>query len=356
MKFVNLNYENSRALRNITDSYTKINETGHYLLGPFLNSFETKFAIDQETKHCVAVKNATDALAIVFKLLNCQERTVIVPQFGAYPTVMAALQAGSKQIIAAPVDETYCIDLSNIDVPKNSVIVPVNLFGNESNLELLDQIADSKNCSIVEDCAQSTGIPRKKHKNVVASVHSFYPTKPLGSRGDGGAILTDNEDLAAAARKARFYGLNDGVIDSWGFNSRMDEWQSAFLMEKISYYRNMNNARRENARVFNQILEDNVATQTTNSVFHQYVILLRDRDKSQKKLFDLEIPSMIHYPKLISDMPYVKERISSTSCKRVNDHILSIPVGPHLKLSDIEAITSGLKEIRSETIKFSDIK
>lgn len=356
MKFVDLSYENSRATRNVTDAYTKIDESGHYLLGPCLKSFEAKFALDQEAMHCIGVKNATDALAIVFKLLNCQERTVIVPQFGAYPTVMAALQVGSKQIIAAPIDEKYCIDLSSLDVPKNSIIVPVNLFGNESNLEQLNQIADSKNCSIVEDCAQSTGIPRKKYKNVVASVHSFYPTKPLGSRGDGGAILTDSEDLAIAARKARFYGLNEGVIDSWGFNSRMDEWQSAFLSSKIEYYREMNETRRRNALTFNTSLGIEIEeTQSKGCVFHQYVTLWRDRDRVQRALSDLGIPTMVHYPKLISDMPFLRDKIIKMPCKRVNDRILSLPVGPHLSIEEVDKISKTLKGMRDEAISFEEV-
>jgi len=356
MKFVDLSYENSRASHSVVDLFNSISESGHYLLGTYLKSYEDKFTVDQESTYCVGVKNATDALAIVFKLLNCHEKTVIVPQFGAYPTVMAALQAGAKKIMAAPINEKYCLDLSDVEVPKNSIIVPVNLFGNESDLDKLDMIADSKSCTIVEDCAQSTGIPRKKRKNVAASIHSFYPTKPLGSRGDGGAILTDNEELENEARKARFYGLNVGLIDSWGFNSRMDEWQSAFLTRKLDYYRAMNETRRSNARIFNAALGREIkATQTENCVFHQYVTLWRDRDTVQKKLNDCGIPTMVHYPKLISDMPFLQDKIIKSPCKRVNDHILSLPVGPHLRAEEVDKIAETLKGMRDETIRFEEV-
>lgn len=356
MKFLDLAFENNRATSCLYERYSDIEETGCYLLGPNLKKFEETFALDQESKFCVGVKNATDALAIVFRILGAHKKTVIVPQFGAYPTVMAALQAGAKNIFAAPVNDKYCLDLTSVDVPKGSIIVPVNLFGNESNLIELDQIADSRGCLIVEDCAQSTGIPRKKYKTVKASIHSFYPTKPLGSRGDGGAILTDCEDIEQLSRKARFYGLNNGSIDSWGFNSRIDEWQSAFLLEKITYYRDMNEIRKRNAAVFNcELGNEQVLTQTSGSVYHQYTSLWKNRDKVQQFLIEAGIPTMIHYPKLISDMPYLTDKIKKYACSRVCDHILSLPVGPHLTSHNIEKIANCLKDLKNEAIRFQDI-
>lgn len=356
MKFADLSFENKQALSHLSEKYSTIEETGHYLLGSNLIKFEELFAYDQESKFCVGVKNATDALAIVFRILGAPKKTIVVPQFGAYPTVIAAIQAGSKNIIAAPVNEKYCLDLKSVDVPRGSIIVPVNLFGNESNLSELNQIADSMDCVIVEDCAQSTGIPRQKLKTVKASIHSFYPTKPMGSRGDGGAILTDCEEIEQLARKARFYGLSNGSIDSWGFNSRMDEWQSAFLLEKIKYYRNMNETRRKNAFIFNSALGlDSTLTQTTGSVYHQYVTLWKNREKVQQRLLEAGVPTMVHYPKLISDMPYLVDKMKSFACRRVCDHILSLPVGPHLTSKDLENISNCLKALKNESIGFQDI-
>ena len=118
MKFVDLGFGNKHAARHLSEKYSFIEETGHYLLGSNLIKFEEIFALDQKSTFCIGVKNATDALAIVFRILGASEKTIVVPQFGAYPTVIAALQAGSKSIIAAPVNEKYCLDLKSVDIPK----------------------------------------------------------------------------------------------------------------------------------------------------------------------------------------------------------------------------------------------
>jgi dTDP-4-amino-4,6-dideoxygalactose transaminase len=358
MKFIDLNFENKKAQKKSKEIFNSIEKQGQYLLGENLKKFESEFANDQEKKYCIGVKNATDALTMVFQLLEANKKTVIVPQFGAYPTVIAALQAGAKKIIAAPVDEKFCLYLNDIEVPPNSILVPVNLFGNQCDIGTLNQIAIDSNSLIVEDCAQSTGIPVKNFNSIVASIHSFYPTKPLGCRGDGGAILTNDDLLFEKSKKARFYGFDEnGIINSWGFNSRMDEWQAGFLSGKISYYRDLNLQRRKNAFKFNKALENkNLSNQTAESVYHQYTILCKDREFTFKKLKEGNIPAIIHYPKLISEMPYIADKIISMPCKKINEHILSIPVGAHLNKKDIELITNTLSDIKNETIQYQEIK
>jgi len=354
MKFVDLEFENKRATNQSTSKFQEIESSGKYLLDKNLENFEIEFAKDQSKKYCIGVKNATDALAIAFKLLESDKRTVIVPQFGAYPTVIAAIQANSKSIIAAPVDSTLCLDLKNINIPKGSILVPVNLFGNESNIKEIREIADANDCLIVEDCAQSTGIPTNDLSDIC--VHSFYPTKPLGSKGDGGALLTNNDVWATQAKKARFYGLSSGVIDSWGFNSRMDEWQSCHLVEKIGYYRELNQKRKDCAKKYNDVILNPGLTYTKNCVYHQYVTIWKNRDAIQQKLLKKGIPTMIHYPKMLYDMPFLKDKVVFVDyAKRISDHILSLPVGPHLKQKDIEKITNVLSEIKEDILEFNDV-
>ena len=353
MKFLDLNFENKEAKRLSKNNFKVIEKSGKYLLGEFLENFESSFAIDQNKKYCIGVKNATDALAISLKALDSENRTVILPQFGAYPTVMAAIQANVKNIIAAPVDSTLCLDLKNIEIPNNSVIVPVNLFGNEANLTYLRKRADETNSQILEDCAQSTGIPNNNLSDI--SIHSFYPTKPLGCQGDGGVILTNDERIAKFCKQARFYGLNDGVINSWGFNSRMDEWQSCFLTSKLSYYRKLNDNRKENANLYNQILNTGIKY-TENCVYHQYVSLWKDREYIQKKLLEKGIPTMIHYPKMLIDMPYLQGKVNfSNECPRVSDYILSIPVVPHLTSQNVKKIKKEINNLKSNLIDFEEI-
>ena len=347
MKFVDLSFENKEARQSCLASFNTIEESGKYLLGDFLSLFENSFAQDQDVRGTACVKNATDALYMTFKMLDCDKRTVIVPCFGAYPTIVAALQAGAKSIIAAPIDRRMTLDLSNIAVPKDSIIVPVHIFGNQAEMTHIEKIAKDTDSVIIEDCAQSTGI--FKSKESFAAIHSFYPTKPLGSRGDGGAIISDNLDFIEKCKKVRFYGLDDGSILNWGVNSRMDEWQSAFLLQKITYYRSNNEQRKKNARL---ILQDvNPGIHYTNEcVYHQLVLRFKERNKIQVRLLEEEIPNMIHYPKMLSDMPWFADKADFSKIRRISDEVLSIPVGPHLKNNDIDKIRSFIQNHKNEIL------
>ena len=352
MKFVDLYVENEVAARNCIDDFLKIEKSGKYLLGEFLHNFEINFAEDQSSKAAACVKNATDALYMTFKLLECEKRTVVVPAFGAYPTVIAAIQAGAGNIIAAPVDDSLTLDLSNVDVPRDSIIVPVHLFGNSASSNIAD-IAKHTDSIIIEDCAQSTGI--EKMPESFAAIHSFYPTKPLGCRGDGGAIISNDLSFIERCKKSRFYGLDDGRIESWGFNSRMDEWQASLLSQKIKYYRNNNESRRRNAK---SILGDDVKSirYSSDCVFHQLVIMWKDRDSIARELEGLGIPTMIHYPRMLCEMPWLNGKVKFLNCKPVSKHVLSLPVGPHLVADDIEKIKSAVVKFKDQVVKFDDIK
>ena len=353
MKFVDLEFENKLAAENSTRSFSVIETSAKYLLGDFLSKFEDQFSVDQNVKHSICVKNATDALYMTFKILNSENRTVIVPNFGAYPTVIAAIQSGAKKIIAAPVDESLTIDLSNVEVPMNSIIVHVHLFGIHANMKQIEEIASATDSLIIEDCAQSTGLP--KSKKSIAAIHSFYPTKPLGCRGDGGSILTDNDELERKLRKARFYGINNaGVIDSWGFNSRMDEWQSAFLLQKLLYYKSNNVMRQKNAAELMKVFNAGI-TFGNDCVFHQFVSLWSDREQAISELNNQSIPTMVHYPKMLHDMLHLQDKVTFTIKQKISDHILSFPVGPHLLENDIAKIQEAILSIKKNAIRFEEI-
>lgn len=353
MKFVDLEFENRLSAEESEERFRKIRESGKYLMGDNVNELESAFSADQGIHNCVLVKNATDALALTFTYLGAKSRTVIVPQFGAYPTVMAALQAGAKNIIACAVDDSLTMDISSVDVPQDSIIVPVNLFGNSCDLPAIKSAADSAGgCVIVEDCAQSTGLSNSGLSDYM--IHSFYPTKPMGCMGDGGAILTNDGEAAKSLRKSRFYGLNsEGVIDTWGVNSRIDEWQSAHLISKINHYRSMNEARRKNAKRYSR--HGNMVKYSHDCVFHQFVELFNDRDEVRNLLSELRIPTMIHYPKMLRDMPHLSDHVTYTDCKRVSDHVLSLPVGPHLSENEVDEVSHALENLSSRRISFESI-
>ena len=243
------------------------------------------------------------------------------------------------------------LDISNIEVPKDSIIVPVHLYGNHTEMSHIEKIAADTNSIVIEDCAQSTGLEKSKFS--FAAIHSFYPTKPLGCRGDGGAIISDDSDFLEKCKKSRFYGLNHGEIESWGFNSRMDEWQSSFLIEKLKYYRLMNEKRRENAKKYLKF--GSSVSYSSDCVFHQYVNLFFDRSIVINRLNSLGISTMIHYPKMLCDMPFLLDKVKFIKCKRIADHVLSFPVGPHLSTSDVERISNSIRLVSDGRMDFEEI-
>lgn len=353
MKFVDLEYENRDSCTDSISRIKEIRESGKYLMGKNTDELESVFSVDQGYQSCVLVKNATDALAMTFAHLNARERTIIVPQFGAYPTVMAALQAGAKNIIACSVDETMTIDISSVDVPRGSIIVPVNLYGNSCDMPTIKRVADlAEDCTIVEDCAQSTGIKNSGLSDYV--IHSFYPTKPMGCMGDGGAILTNDKESAEKLRRNRFYGLgSDGLIETWGINSRIDEWQAAHLLSKVKYYRNMNEIRRANAKKYSEY--ESGIKYTEDCIYHQYVELYSDRDSVRDFFNRLGIPAMIHYPRMLIDMPHLAQKVKFTDCKRVSEHVLSLPVGPHLTNEELELVGSTIQKVSDRRLAYEEI-
>ena len=355
MKFVDLEFENLESSKDSHDRFLSIERSGKYLMSQNVEELEKVFSADQNSKNCVLVKNATDALAMVFMHLNAKNRTIIVPQFGAYPTVMAALQSGAKEIIACAVNDSLTMDINSVDIPRGSIIVPVNLYGNHCNMkEIKDASRSAGDCTIVEDCAQSTGIQSSFLSDYM--IHSFYPTKPMGCRGDGGAILTNDDESSKLLRMSRFYGLNsEGSIETWGINSRIDEWQSSFLISKVKHYRSLNETRKKNAASYAKNAGNSNITYSKDCVYHQYVELYENRDAVRSIFDNLKIPTMIHYPKMLVDMPYLKDKVKFAKCKRVSDHVLSLPVGPHLSKDDIDRVIEAMVTVSNRRISFEEI-
>lgn len=353
MKFVDLEYENRDSATDSIPRIKEIRESGKYLMGKNVDELETVFSADQGYQNCILVKNATDALAMTFMHLNARERTVIVPQFGAYPTVMASLQAGAKNIIACSVDSSLTLDISSVDVPRGSIIVPVNLYGNRCDMSKIRRAADlAGDCTIVEDCAQSTGLTNSGLSDY--SIHSFYPTKPMGCMGDGGAILTNDLNSAIQLKKSRFYGLDsEGLISTWGLNSRIDEWQAAHLLSKVNHYRKMNEKRRENAKRYSEFGVG--ISYSSDCVYHQYVEIYAERDSVREVFTASDIPTIIHYPKMLCDMPYLSDKVKFTNCKRISDHVLSLPVGPHLTTIQVEKVISIIQSVLEKRVNFEEI-
>lgn len=339
--FNDLKEENTIFISDIEFRWNKIFKSAVYLLGSECTEMEERFSKLIGKKYCVAVKNGTDALmlAIQYALTQKPAAHIIVPNFGAYPTAIAAANL-TDQIHFVDVDESLTIDVKKLPADiKNGIIIPVHLFGNNCNMKIIKRYADQNNHIIIEDCAQSTGSGSGQVGDL--SIFSFYPTKPLGTMGDGGAILTNDKKAYEWLLSMRFYGIKDGIIHQAGVNSRMGELECAIVNAKIDKFEQLIEKRRTIVNRYKKIV-DGIRI-NSNCIYHQFAVMFNEREKIIAELDKQKIPFMIHYPEHISDMPAFKHLKHKVGFK-VNDKIISLPCHPFMHEEHIQKVESFLKE------------
>lgn len=341
MKFVDLNKDYEFYRDEILSSFDEIGKKERFLFGSEVHKLEEYFSSITEKKHAVSVKNCTDATIMVLRRIYKEGMTIILPNFGAYPTAVSCKNI-TDNIYYVDVDESMTIDPNKLpkDI-KNGIIIPVHLFGNNCDMDSIMKYAKENNHIVVEDCAQSSGSGSGVRGDY--AVFSFYPTKPLGSMGDGGMICCNKDDDYDFFSKYKFYGQHNNNIEFIGINSRMDEIQSMILNIKTKHFNNFNEKRIEIANRYKKHIKG--IKVNTNSVFHQFTVLFNDRELIQKKLDIGGIPYIIHYPKHVSEIPALKG-IHNEVGFRVNDKILSLPVHPFLSEMDILRIENFLEQYK----------
>ena len=250
--FNNFAREYASLKSEIDGALQRVMQRGHFILGPEVQQFEKDFAAYNGVRYAVAVNSGTDALYL--SLLAAGIGTgdeVIVPVNTALPTAMAVAMSGARPIFV-DCDESFLIDIDAIPAAitkKTKAIIPVHFYGQACDLDRLRELADRHGLILIEDCAQAAGAQwRGKKVGSVGdlSAFSFYPTKTLGAYGDGGMILTNNEEHFKKLQALRFYGEADRVHSTmFGVNSRLDELQAAILNVKLKHLDRMNERRRE---------------------------------------------------------------------------------------------------------------
>lgn len=340
MKFIDLSSENKQFKENIDKELAGVFETGQYLLGPQLASFEKLFAAYVGTKEAVGVKNCTDAIMILLKRLYKCGMPIIIPNFGAYPTSVACRNF-TDNIHYVDVDESMTIDPNKLPDVKNGILISVHLFGNNCDFDSLKAYCKSHNHIWIEDCAQSTGSGCGTHGDY--SVFSFYPTKPLGSMGDGGMICLDDSEEASYYRQYRFYGQAAGKIDFVGINSRLDEIQASVLIAKLPYLDEFNQRRNEIAARYKKLVSGYKVH--TKSVYHLFTLLFNNRSAVIEELTRNDIPHMIHYGSHVTDHKALHGKNNNDVGFYVADKILSIPCHTFLLETDIQRIETVLESV-----------
>jgi dTDP-4-amino-4,6-dideoxygalactose transaminase len=342
MKFVDLQAENQAFKKDIDEELASVYNSGYYLLGPKLEKLENEFSNKIGVGYGVGVKNCTDAIMMLVKKLHKNNMPIILPNFGAYPTSVACRNI-TDNIHYVDVDASMTINPNKLPDVKNGIVIPVHLFGNNCQTDKIKEYCRINNHILIEDCAQSTGSGSGKDGDY--SVFSFYPTKPLGSMGDGGMICLNNKDEAEYFKKYRFYGQNNGVVEFVGINSRMDEMQASIVLAKLSKFESLNEKRNEIANRYKKIVKGYRVN--TKSVYHLFTVLFESRDDVIKEMNDRDIPYMVHYKAHVTDYHALRGINNNDVGIRISDKILSIPCHPYLSEDEIQKVEQFLYSVRA---------
>ncbi|WP_294622102.1 DegT/DnrJ/EryC1/StrS aminotransferase family protein [uncultured Roseovarius sp.] len=282
--------------------------SGQYVMGPELERFETEFAAYCEAKHCQGVANGLDALRLGLEAMGVGAGDeVIVPANTYIATWLAVSQCGAIPVPVDPIEATHNIDpdaVAEAITPKTKVILAVHLYGQPADLDALRVVADQHGLQILEDAAQAHGARYKSDRMGArgTATFSFYPSKNLGALGDGGALVTNDPDIAHQVGLLRNYGSEIKYVhEIKGLNSRLDPLQAAVLSVKLQVLDDWNTRRRAIAQRYSAAfskagLMPPFVPEWAEPVWHLYVLRHDDRDRFQKRLQDAGIATVIHYP------------------------------------------------------------
>lgn len=343
-------------------AYHRFMESGWYVLGKELSTFEEEYAAYCESPHCVGVSNGLEALHLALRALGIGPGDeVIVPSNTYIATWLAVTQVGATPVPVEPDSTTYNLDpllIESAITPRTKVILAVNLYGQPCDYDPILAIARKHGLKLAIDNAQSHGA-RYKGRRVggIADIecHSFYPSKNLGAYGEAGAITTHDAALAESIRVLRNYGSRVRYHNEVpGYNSRMDELQAAFLRVKLRHLDAWNARRSTLAQIYiSQLsaLSSELILPTVpawaDPVWHLFVIRHPRRDALQQHLTEQGIQTIIHYP----IPPHLSGAYASFHAAplpiaaRLANEVLSLPIGPHMADSDVSSVVAALSSM-----------
>lgn len=343
-------------------AYHRVMDSGWYLLGNEIESFEAGFAKYCEAKHCIAVGNGLDALHLILRAYDIGAGDeVIVPTNTFIATWLAVSYAGATPVPVEPDLKTFNLDPKRIEAaitPKTKAILPVHLYGQPADMDPIMEIARKHGLKVIEDSAQAQGARYKGRRTGSlghAAGHSFYPGKNLGAFSDAGAVTTNDADLADRVRTLRNYGSKKKYFnDEKGFNSRLDEFQAAFLSIKLKKLDEWNDRRRKVAALYLTEVAGvpNLALpfvpEWAEPVWHLFVVRHPGRDGLQQKLTKVDVGTLIHYPV----PPHLSGAYADGEWKRgafpiaeeLADTVLSLPMGPHLSKMQLDSVVGEVSD------------
>jgi len=373
--FIDLKSQYLALKNNIDSRIQKVLESGAYINGPEVAELEQKLAQHTGSKHCLAVASGTDALLIPMMALGIGPGDeVITSAFSFIATAETIVLAGATPIYVDIDKKTFNLDVKKIEAaitPKTKAIVPVSLYGQAADLDEINEIAKKHNLFVIEDTAQSYGAHYKNRKSgacTTAAGTSFYPAKPLGCYGDGGAIFTNDDKLHLAMKEIREHGSEKRYYHTrLGVNGRLDTIQCAILLAKLERYDWEVEARNKIATNFSQSfiglekIDPQFSTPFVKpdhvSVWAQYTVTVTHRDLFQKKMQELGVPTTVHYPMTMPDQPWYKAntplRHDITQSRWAASHVVSLPMYPDMSLENQNKVIAAVKQAVEFSMKNS---
>lgn len=355
--FIDLKAQQHRIKDKIDAAIQNVLTHGQYILGPEVTELEEKLAAYVGAKYCITCANGTDALQIAQMAFGIGPGDeVITPGFTYIATAETVALLGAKPVYVDVNSKTYNLDVEKLEAaitPRTKAIIPVSLYGQCADFDAINAIAEKYGIPVIEDAAQSFGATYKGRKSCNLSTvacTSFFPSKPLGCYGDGGAIFTNDDELAKVIRQIARHGQDKRYHHiRVGVNSRLDTLQAAILLPKLEILNDEMQARQKVAEIYNQLFNQ-AGVHTTpylephnTSAWAQYTIQVDNRAEIQKELQEQGIPTAVHYPIPLNKQPAVADtNVWLPVGDAIAERVMSLPMHPYLSLDAQEKIVNTL--------------
>jgi dTDP-4-amino-4,6-dideoxygalactose transaminase len=362
--FLDLNAPYAELREELDAAYHRVMESGWFIGGEEVESFEREFAAYCGAKYCVGLGNGLDALHLIFRAVDIGEgHEVIVPSNTFIASWLAVSYAGATPVAVEPDPGTGNLDPARIEqaiTPRTKAIMPVHLYGQPAEMDAIGQVAARHGLRVIEDAAQAQGAAwrgRRAGTLGQAAGFSFYPGKNLGANGDAGAVVTNDAELAERIRVLRNYGSRIKYEhEVKGFNSRLDPLQAAFLRVKLQRLELWNARRREIAvRYLRDLagIDGLILPQVAGGaepVWHIFAVRHERRDALRKHLDELRIGTLIHYPiPPHRSEAYRELGLGEGAFPIAEEHartLVSLPMGPHMTGEQVDAVVSAIRSFR----------
>jgi UDP-2-acetamido-2-deoxy-ribo-hexuluronate aminotransferase len=355
--FIDLKAQQARLKSSIDAGIAHVLEHGQYILGPEVAELEAKLAAYTGALHCISVANGTDALQIALMSLGVGPGDeVITPGFSHISTAESVAVLGARPVYVDIDPKTYNLDADLLEVaitPRTKAIIVVSLYGQCADFDRINGIAERHGITVIEDAAQSFGATYKGRKSCNLSTiacTSFFPSKPLGCYGDGGAIFTSDTALAKSLRLIARHGQDRRYHHSCiGVNSRLDTLQAAILLPKLTILDEEMAMRQQVAKRYDRLLSEiNMTVPMIEphnaSAWAQYTVRVDHRETLRNRLQELGVPTAVHYPLPLHKQPALTDGhvYRLPKCSEASEQVMSLPMSPYLDAKTQEIIVGAL--------------